>query len=325
MTAKLTVAMAQIQPVWLNQTATIEKINLYLIEAAKNGAQLVAFGEGLLPGYPFWLELTSGAEFNSQPQKEMFAHYVNQAINIEQGDLKMLQATCQQHQIAAYIGCIERTAERGVSLYCSMVYIDQNGRIGSIHRKLMPTYEERLVWSPGDGHGLRVHDLEGFKVGGLNCWENWIPMARQSLYAQGEQFHVAIWPGNLRNTVDITRFIAQEARSFVMSVSALINPYDIDPELPLAATIKQAMQEHVTEQNPWFANGGSCLAGPDGQWIVEPIIEQEGITLATVDLNSVYQERQNFDPAGHYSRPDVLQLKVNRQRQATAIFNDANE
>jgi nitrilase len=179
----------------------------------------------------------------------------------------------------------------------------------------MPTYEERLTWSTGDGYGLRVHKLGPFTVGGLNCWENWMPLARAALYALGEDFHVAIWPGNLRNTEDITRFIAKESRSYVLSVSGLMRPADFPEDTPL-------LDEILTDCPPFLANGGSCLAAPDGTWMIEPIVEQEVVVQATIDHLRVREERQNFDPAGHYSRPDVTQLQVNRQRQSTLIFRD---
>ena len=175
----LRVSLAQISPHWLNRAATLEKVQDFVQQAAGQGSQLVAFGEGLVPGYPFWPELTNGAKFDSSLQKDLFAFYSAQAVDIDAGDLQALCKTAKDHSIAIYLGCIERAADRGgQSLYASLVYISASGQIGSIHRKLCPTYEERLVWSAGDGHGLRVHDLHGFRVGGLNCWENWMPLPR---------------------------------------------------------------------------------------------------------------------------------------------------
>ena len=305
----LTVGLAQIAPVWLNREKTISKIEKYTAEAAKKGCQLVAFGEAILPGYPFWIERTDGARFNSPLQKEIFAYYVNNAIQIEAGDLDPICKISSEKNIAVVLGTIERAADRGGhSMYCSLVYIDQQGEITSVHRKLMPTYEERLVWAQGDGHGLRVHKLGSFTVGGLNCWENWMPLVRTALYAQGEDLHVALWPGSVRNTQDITRFIAIESRSYVMSVSGLLQKEDISTDIPHAEKI-------VSQCTDIIADGGSCLAGPDGEWIIEPVTNREVLLVATIDHDKVKQERQNFDPSGHYSRPDVTQLVVNRDRQ----------
>jgi nitrilase len=312
----LTVALAQIAPNWLQREATTSKIVEWVAKAAAEDCALVAFGEALLPGYPFWVERTDGARFDSAIQKELYAHYAEQSIVIERGDLDPVRAAAKKHAIAVYLGTMERAADRGGhSLYCSMVYIDANGEIGSIHRKLMPTYEERLVWASGDGHGLRTHELGPFKVGGLNCWENWLPLPRAALYAQGEDLHVAIWPGSQRNTVDITRFIAKEARSFVVSVSGLMRKEDIGDDVPHAELLRESADDIM-------ADGGSCIASPTGEWLLEPETNTEALRVAQLDHTIVLQERQNMDVVGHYSRPDVTRLLVNRKRQSTTSFSD---
>ena len=315
MKESINVALAQIAPVWLNKKQTLLKIEDAIKEAAQQKAQLVAFGETLLPGYPFWIELTDGARFNSSLQKELFAWYLKEAVDIQHGDLESICKLAKNHKLAVYLGCAEKAQDRaGYSIYCSMVYVDAEGIIQSVHRKLMPTYEERLAWSIGDGNGLRVHPLEAFKVGGLNCWENWMPLARTSLYAQGETLHVAIWPGSKRNTNDLTRHIALENRMFVLSVSGLMLKEHI-LELPHS--------ELILKNAPGvLADGGSCLAAPDGSWIIEPIVGKEIVQTAEIHLNEVRKERHNFDPSGHYSRPDVLQLNVNRKRQTIVNFQD---
>jgi nitrilase len=310
------VALAQIAPIWLQREATTSKIVEWIGKAAEEECSLVVFGEALLPGYPFWVERTDGARFDSAIQKELYANYAEQSIVIERGDLDPVRAAAKKHSIAVYLGTMERATDRGGhSLYCSMVYIDAAGEIGSVHRKLMPTYEERLVWASGDGHGLRTHELGPFKVGGLNCWENWLPLPRAALYGQGEDLHVAIWPGSRRNTEDITRFIAREGRSFVISVSGLMRKEDIGEDLPHAELLREAADDIM-------ANGGSCIASPTGEWLLEPEVNVESLRVAELDHNIVLQERQNMDVVGHYSRPDVTRLLVNRKRQSTTGFSD---
>ena len=229
----LKVALAQIAPVWLDRAATLAKVIARIDEAAALGCGLVAFGEALVPGYPFWIEWTDGARFDSAAQKDLFALYADQAVTIEAGHLDGVRAAAARGGIAVMLGIVERPRDRsGHSLYCSCVYIDAAGVIGSVHRKLVPTYEERLVWSPGDGHGLTVHRLGAFTLGGLNCFENWLPLARAALHAQGEDLHVAIWPGNRRNTEALTPVIAQEGRSFALSVSAVLTRADIPARSP---------------------------------------------------------------------------------------------
>ena len=312
----LTIGLAQIAPVWLNRSQTLEKILARIHEAAEANCHLVAFGEALLPGYPFWIERTDGAKFNSPVQKEIHALYLDQAVQVEAGHLDPLCEAARERQIAVVLGIIERPADRGGhSVYASLVYIDSNGVIQSVHRKLMPTYEERLTWSPGDGHGLRVHKLGAFTVGGLNCWENWMPLVRASLYGQGEDLHIAIWPGGMHNTHNITRFIAFESRSYVASVSGLMRKSDFPADTPHLSAI-------LENSNEMLADGGSCLAGSNGKWVVEPSVGEEKLIVATLDHKRVREERQNFDPAGHYSRPDVTRLTVNRERQSTVTFVD---
>lgn len=313
----LKIALAQISPVWLNKEKTLEKIITAIIDAGKQNCELVVFGEGLLPGYPFWVSLTNGAEWDSTVQKELHAHYIRNSIQIEKGELDTVCKLAKEYKIAIYLGIIERAHNRGGhSIYCSLVYINQFGEIKSVHRKLQPTYDERLTWASGDGNGLQVHPLKDFTLGGLNCWENWMPLARTALYGLGEDLHIAVWPGSEYNTKDITRFIARESRSFVISVSSLMEKEDFPQETPHLAKILEKAPDIL-------ANGGSCIAGPDGEWVVEPVINKEGLIIKTLDFNRVLEERQNFDSVGHYSRPDVTKLTINRERQS--ILHIENE
>lgn len=313
---KLKIGLAQFAPVWLNRAKTLEKALQFAEDAANQACELVVLGgEASVGGYPYWLELTEGAWFNSKLQKEFFAEYSNQAVCIERGDLQAACDLARERGIAIYLGIVEKPAERGESLYCALVFIDRHGEIKSVQRKLVPTYEERLVWAHGDGAGLRVHAVGAFTVGGLNCWENWNPLARAALYGQGEDFHICLFPGGIHNTEDITRFIAKESRSFVASVCCVMRKEDFPKD-----TIHL---DKILENAPdILSTGGTCLAAPDGEWIVEPLGTEEKLVVAEIDHRRVREERQNLDVAGHYSRPDVLQLKVNRERQKTVLIGE---
>ena len=223
MSSELTIGLVQIAPHWLRREPTVEKVASWVRRGGEQNCDLIVFGECLVPGYPFWLEHTDGARFNSDLQKQLYAHYISEAVDVEAGHLQPVCDAARETESMVMLGCYERPRERGGHTgYCSLVTISKAGEILNSHRKVMPTYEERLVWGIGDGHGLQTFPLGDFTVGGLNCWENWLPLLRAALHGQGEDLHVAVWPGSPRNTVDITRFAAMEGRSFVASASGLL-------------------------------------------------------------------------------------------------------
>ncbi|MDM9631430.1 carbon-nitrogen hydrolase family protein [Robiginitalea aurantiaca] len=314
----LRVAIAQFAPKWLDKRGTLKVIEEAIKSAAEKNAELLVFGEAFWPGYPYWLAYMDGAAWEVPGNKALHAHYLENAVIPEHGDLNPIISLASEFGISIYLGIVERAQDRGGhSLYCSLAYIDASRGLCSIHRKLQPTYDERLTWAPGDGHGIQVHPLKEFRVGGLNCWENWMPLARTALYGQGENVHIAVWPGSDYNTRDITRFIARESRSYVISASALMRREDFPESTP-------HLSEFLEKTPKILSNGGSCVAGPDGNWVLEPQTGEEGLFLADLSLQRIYQERQNFDPSGHYSRPDVTRLILNRSRQSILGFDQAD-
>ena len=296
------VAIAQISPVILDREATTAKVVDSIRHAAAQDAKLVCFGESFIPAYPLWLSRTDGARFESADQKELHALYLRQAVVIDE-HFAPIQQAAKENGISVIVGVAERS---GHTIYCSRIFVSSAGEVLSVHRKLVPTHEERLAWGHGDGKGLVTHPVEEFTVGALNCWENWMPLARTALYAQGETLHVMLWPGCLRLTCDITKFVAKESRSFVISASAIIRPSDLPSDIPY--------RDEMIGDEEVFYDGGSAIAGPDGEWIVEPVVGREDMIFADLDYDDVLKERQSFDPAGHYSRPQVLKLTVDRNR-----------
>ncbi len=314
------IAAAQVHQAWGRPDEGADRVVDWIGQAAAEGIDLLAFGETHLGGYPFWISMTDGARFDAADQKQAYAYYLDAAVELEGPQLRLIRDAAAEHRVFTYLGVAERGAStaRG-SVYATLVAIDPELGIVSAHRKVQPTYEERLAWAPGDGNGLRVHSFTGrggdtMRVGGLNCWENWLPQARLAMYAGGEDIHVSAWPGTTRLTRDITRFIAREGRVFSLAAGSLISRSDVPEDFPLLDAL---------DDGDW-TDGGSAIAGPDGAWLQEPATE-EGLVFADVDATRVREERHNFDPTGHYGRPDIFELKVDRRRRSVASFSDDRE
>jgi nitrilase len=306
------VAAAQTSPVWGDPEATSAVAVEWIEKAAAEDVQLVAFGETFMSGYPYWMSRTDGARWNAEDQKEAYAFYLASAIQLDGDEFGAVVAAVQSTGVFTYIGVTERSKSGG-TVYATFVAIDPVAGVVSAHRKLMPTYDERMAWGIGDGNGLRTHQVGDFTVSGLNCWENWVPTIRHAMYAEGTTLHVAGWPGSVGLTKDITRFIAMEGRCYVLSAGCLLTAESIPDEFPLR---EASMDDGV------YFNGGSAIAAPDGSWIVEPVKGTEGLVIGEIDIDRVRGERQNFDPAGHYFRGDVIDVTVNRRRLDPVRFTE---
>jgi nitrilase len=304
------IAAAQLRCPWLDPDAGTSRVLEILGRAAAQDVGLVAFPEAFLSGYPFWIKHTGGARPNDPDHKRAHAAYLDAAVELDGPQLRAITEAVRDLGVFTYIGITERVR---TTVYCTLVAISPSQGIVSAHRKLVPTHEERLAWGAGDGHGLRVHEVQGIRVGGLNCWENWMPLARHAMYAQGEDVHVSVWPGSARSTIDITRFIALEGRVYSLAAGALFSYTDVPDDFPFAEELRS---------RPSFCDGGSAIAGPDGEWLVEPVSGVEQLLIAEADSAAVRRERRNFDPTGHYSRPDVFELRVDRRRLEAARFSD---
>jgi nitrilase len=312
----LRVALAQTSPVWFDPMATAQKAAGLIAEAAAGGAQAIAFPETFLSGYPLWPSRTGGAAFEDDGQKAAFSVYLESAVLVDGPELAVIADACAAHGVFAFVGTTERGSGVGHgTTYCSIVAIDPADGIVGVHRKLVPTHDERMIWGRGDGAGLRTYDVGGVRIGALNCWENWMPQARHALYADGEDVHIGLWPGSSSLTADITRFIALEGRVWSLAVGGVL-AYDALPErFPLRDEVSRWPVE-----SPF--HGGSAISDPSGAWVREPTIGDVGLLFADVDVDAVRRERLSFDVAGHYARPDVFSVRVDRRRQAAASFQE---
>ena len=312
----ITVAVAQLGGPWLKPAARLTRIIDAAHVAAAEGATLIAYPETYLSGYPFWPSRTQGALFDHPDQKDCYAYYLDAAIELGGREQREMESAASDLGMTMIVGVTERggAVGRGTA-WCTLLTVDPRRGLVGHHRKLVPTYDERLVWGQGDGAGLIAHPVGNAVVGSLNCWENWMPQARTALYAQAETVHVGAWPGSSTLTGDITRFIAVEGRVFSIAASGLITAESIPSDFPLAEELREASDTVVFD-------GGSAIAGPDGKWLIPPVVGEEGVIVADLDLDRVFAERLNFDPTGHYTRPDVFRSVVNRARHETVRFTE---
>jgi nitrilase len=291
------IAGIQIAPVFLNAQKTWEKLIGYIREAASKGAELVTWGETLIPGYPIWGWLNS----QQNHRKTIYNKYWEESIKLDDSSIvEEMKVLAKELGVMMMGGIAEKY---GGSTYCCLLTVSKEGEILGRHRKVKPTYVERLVWADGDGLGLKTYKLNEIKIGGLNCWENWLPLARAKLHLQEEILHVAVWPGSIKDTEDITRFIAIEGRSWVISVSGLYRSTDTSHLDKDDFPLKDKMES--SWQNSWL-NGGTMVVDPKGKVVAGPLIEEEGIVYATIDPKVAIQERSVFDISGHYSRFDIF-------------------
>jgi nitrilase len=302
------IAAAQLRPKWLDRTGTTGRVLDTIASAAAQGIELVVFPEAFLSGYPFWLCRTDGASFDSPLQRLAYAQFLEASVEVESEEIRRVVEAARDHRISVVLGINERGRAIGRgSIYCSLLTIHANHGLLGVHRKLIPTHDERLCWSHGDARGLKVHSMAGFRVGGLCCWENWMPPARFALYCGGEDLHISVWPGNAVVAEGIVGAIAREGRVWSLSVHGLLSMSDIPDEFVFKDML-------IESGHGVIFNGGSSLVAPDGTVVIEPVMGTEGLISHEIDLESVRQNRQAFDVSGHYHRPDIFRLQIDDSR-----------
>jgi len=304
----VTVKAAAIQaaPIYLDLARSLEKARELTAKASSLGARLVVFPETWLPGYPAWLDCCRDvALWDHPPMKRVFARLMENAVAVPGPAIDSLAEAARKNNVVLNIGVHERvTMGRGRgTLYNTMLTFGADGSLLNSHRKIMPTYTERMIWGQGDGSSLRAVETNVGRIGGLICWEHWMPLARQVLHQSSEDIHVAAWPQVKEMNLVASRHYAFEGRCFVIACGAIMRASEVPDELEMSDSLKQRSESFVL-------NGGSAIIAPDGLLLAGPVFDQEVILTADLDLSRIAEESLALDVTGHYSRPDIFDVKL---------------
>jgi nitrilase len=307
------IAVVQEPPAVLDRAKTLQRATALIAEAASHGAKLVVFPEAFIPGYPAWIwRLRPGADMSINTQ--IHARLLDNAVSLQRGDLAPLCDAARTHQVTVALGLHERDEDRGGgTLFNTLVIIAADGTIANRHRKLMPTNPERMVWGFGDGSGLKVVETPIGRIGGLICWENFMPLARYALYAQGVEIYLAPTYDQGDGWIGTLQHIAREGCCWVVGSGCVLKASDFPDDFPDRARLYPNSDE-------WINRGDSVVIAPGGKIVAGPLREAVGILYADIDVSSVGTARRSLDVVGHYSRPDIFQLHVNREAQSPIKF-----
>jgi nitrilase len=294
-------ACVQAEPVVLDRSATIDKLARLTAEAAGQGARVIVFPETFVPAYPSsaWAKALAG--WADPRAKAAFAMLARESLEVPGPDADRLGEIAREHEVWLVTGVNEIDPKRPGTLYNALLYHGPDGRLARHHRKLVPTNHERMIWGQGDGGGLRAIETEIGRIGGLICWENYMPLARFSLYESGIEIYVASTADDGDEWQATLVHIARESRAYVIAPCHFQRAGSYPDDFPLRDEL---------EGRDVLGRGGSAILAPDGSYLAGPLYGEEGILYAELDPQRLLEERQRFDPAGHYHRPDVFRLKV---------------
>jgi len=307
---KVIAAAVQTSPVFLDREATVDKACGLIDKAAADGAGLIVFPETFVPTYPDWVWRTRPW---SDGAAQWFARLYDQSVVVPGPVTDALGEAARAAKAYVSIGVNERD-QHGSTLYNTQLYFGPDGKFLGKHRKLMPTGGERLVWGMGDGSTLLVLDTPFGRLGGLTCWENYMPLARAAMYAQGIEIYCAptwdnseVWPLSMRH-------IAKEGRCYVIGVNFCMRASDVPADIP-------GRDEIYAGADDWMSRGNSIIVDPEGEVLAGPLVDEEGILTAEIDVTKAHTARRQFDAVGHYNRPDVFQLRVDTRPKNAADFS----
>ena len=295
-----------------DQAHGLERATTLVRDAASQGATVVVFPETWLPGYPVWLDICRDAAlWNHQPVKTVFRRLAEESVAVPSAAADALANIARVNAVTLVMGVSERidAGPAQGTLYNTILTFGPDGALLNHHRKLMPTYTERMVWGTGDAEGLLSVAFPAAgaaaRIGSLVCWEHWMPLARQALHEAGEDIHAALWPNVHEMHQVASRQYAFEGRCFVLAAGSVMRASALPPEL-------EPHPDRVSSPDQWVLRGGSAIIGPDGAYVAGPVFDVETVLVADLDLGRVREERMSLDVSGHYHRPDVLELRVKR-------------
>lgn len=306
------VAVVQAAPVAFDVPRTLEKTRDLAADAGRRGARLTLFPEAFVSAYPRGLDFGAVVGARSSEGREQFRIFYESAIDVPGPDVDTLATIAREARTYLVIGVIER--DQG-TLYCTVLFFSPDGQFLGKHRKVMPTGSERLVWGFGDGSTLPVIETEIGRVGAVICWENYMPLLRAAMYAKGIEIYCAPTADGRETWLPTMRHVAQEGRCFVLSANQFARRRDYPTDY--RSGFSDAPETILSR-------GGSCIIGPLGEVIAGPDFEGETTLIADIDLRDVIRARQDFDPVGHYARPDLFRLHVDEARRAPVTFHDSS-
>lgn len=301
---KVKVAVIQESPVFFDKSGTLAKIEKLVATYAAQGCQLLVFPESFIPGYPRGFSFGATVGRRTEEGRKLYAEFADNSLDLESEDLKRLEKLAKRHGTYLVMGVTESQHTSG-TLYCSMLYISPTQGLLGVHRKIKPTGTERLIWGEAAGESLVTFQTKIGKLGGLICWENYMPLARMSMYQKGVEIYIAPTADSREEWTATMKHIALEGRCFVLGC----NQYYTKSMYP-------EKYQHLVENEPEnCCPGGSVIVSPLGKVIEGPLWDEAGALVTELDLRAVQQSKLDFDVIGHYAREDIFELKINGQPQ----------
>jgi len=299
---KIKVAVVQDAPVFFNKEKTLHKVENITKQYAKQGCDLIVFPESFVPGYPRGFSFGATIGSRTDEGRQHYADYYNNSIDLESDDLTRLETLSKEQNIYIVIGVTEKQQTNG-SLYCSMLYLSPTNGLLGVHRKIKPTGTERLVWAEAGAESLVTFETKIGKLGGLICWENYMPLARMSMYLKGVEIYIAPTADSREQWTATMQQIALEGRCFVLGCNQFMT----------TSMYPEKYKDEVANQPENFCPGGSVIVSPLGKIIKGPLFDKSGVLVAELDLEDIKHSKLDFDVIGHYARNDIFEFKVSGQ------------